>query len=361
MFCSPADGKCQEDDNNAATDPLCGEDLPFQRVIPNVVMMVDGSGSMRTDKVAGSEAFNGGQSMDRWEFIRFLMLGVPPSNTNAPPGGIINQMQSQMGFSFAGYWFDDHQDAKFCITLHPNPLVFPKQDYAAVRQQWFSAAPKGEAPQSHAINAVVNHLDMQKMAGQSVTIALVTDGESETCGLFNPKSDADKQRARDLDIQAVTNARNKGITTEVIGIGAAVDPHHLDAMARVGLNRNDATAKIAQNAGDLQTIFNNIVRDNVSCTLALDGKKIDTSRACSGKVWLQVLGSDGKVIDVELPCLEPSQDLGLGSGWTLIDATTIRIVGQGCELLRKESVREDNNPNYPAFKVNFPCVAIQSS
>lgn len=149
-------------------------------------------------------------------------------------------------------------------------------------------------------------------------VLLVTDGaQSGSCG-------GNQGDARTLDtIKALTAA---GISTYVVGFGAASDLQALDSFAEAGGTALAGAHKyyLAENQPELEAAFADIATKSLSCTLELKGKPEDASK-------IYVFFDEAPV----------SRDPSKKEGWEY-DATKNQVIfyGDACTQLKSGEVQD---------------------
>lgn len=288
-----------------------------KKIIPTVILIVDQSGSM-TEKFADGT---------RWDVLRGFLL--------MQPGGLIDDLQSQVRFGLAMYSArsdDNGQPAGECPLV---TSVAPALDnYQPIADAYNPAEPIDDTPTGDSIDKIVDDLDIANDpdADPSATIfVLATDGEPDRCEQLDPQSDEGKQEA----IAAVQRAFTLGIRTFIISVGeGTVSAEHQQAMANAGLGLDpmggSAEYWVAGDDKTLRDALVSIVGGQVGCDVALNGR-IDSGDPCLGKVTL-----DGQ----PLGCNDDN-------GWQLVDDMHIRLNGQACDDLKS---RDD-----ALLDVSFPC------
>jgi hypothetical protein len=282
------------------------------RVTPNVILVVDQSGSMTDDF--------GGQT--RWDALRDALL--------EDPGGLLREFEGSVEFGLALYTGDE--DAATCPIV--TQVASAPLNFAAIRDMYAAAEPESETPTGDSIDLIVNTIIGDPDPDPDPTILIVaTDGEPDRCEELNP------QRGQAEAVAAVTRARSHGIRTFMISVGRDVSDEHMQDMANAGLGRGpgeaDAPFWVAGDDGGLRDALRTIVSGAVSCTLELEGR-IDPTMACTGTV--RVLGASEP-----LPCNDPN-------GWRAIDETHIELTGTACD-----SFLEARGSTVSA---TFPCETI---
>jgi len=282
---------------DAAMSETCQrENISAARVIPNIVLVIDQSGSM-------TESFGGAGT--RWDVLREFLLR---------PDGLIAMFETQVRFGLAMYSALVEGDNG--TQPPPCPMVTsvePKlMNHADISRVYSAASPLGETPTGDAIDRVVDGLpqaQLDQTDGPTVLI-LATDGEPDRCEELNP------QMGQAEAVAAVTRAFSMGIRTYIISVGEDVSQQHQQDVANAGIGRDASDPAPFWRAGDdesLRQALTEIIGSQVSCDLTLNGR-VESGDPCSGKVSLN---------SVELACDDED-------GWELADPNHIRLRGRAC-------------------------------
>lgn len=282
---------------DAAISETCQrENVSAARVIPNIVLVIDQSGSM-------TESF--GDAGTRWEVLRDFLLR---------PDGLIAMFETQVRFGLAMYSALVEGDNG--TQPPPCPMVTsvePKlMNHADISRAYSAAAPLGETPTGDAIDRIVDGLpkaQLDQTDGPTVLI-LATDGEPDRCEELNP------QQGQAEAVAAVTRAFSMDIRTYIISVGEDVSQQHQQDVANAGIGRDASDPAPFWRAGDdasLRQALTEIIGSQVSCDVALNGR-VESGDPCSGKVSLN---------SVELACDDEN-------GWELADPNHIRLRGRAC-------------------------------
>lgn len=318
-----ADGRCvmnERPDASADASNVCADvQVEATRVTPNVVLVIDQSGSM-TAGFAGS---------NRWDALRDSLL--------ADPDGLIAELQPVVRFGLALYSAEAEGNSSDpvpgecpLITWVPPAL----DNYEAIEGVYSEEDPIDETPTGASIDAVLDRLTMTPDPSTDPTIfILATDGEPDTCEQPNP------QEGQPESLAAVERAYLAGVRTFVISVGeGAISDEHLQDIANAGLGRDggdpDAEFWVAGDDEGLRTALRDIVGGELSCVVTLEGRIENLDDACSGRVEL-----NGRA----LPCDDPD-------GWRAVDETHIELQGEACETLQ-------SGPG-ATLEATFPCDVI---
>jgi hypothetical protein len=293
----------------------CGTiELNTNRSRPNVIVIVDRSGSM------GTESFPASSSVSRWDALR--------TSLTDPTSGLFFALDSSVRFGFVTY--RNLSPMPGCAHLSVIPARLDNADQIA--SVYATMTPRGPTPTGDAISATLGRLSEIVNATEEPTIfVLATDGEPNTC-----EDSMDEVGGRAESVAAVASAFAAGIRTFVLSVGADVSTAHLQDVANAGLGRTaadpPATFWVATDTAGLNEALTTIIGDVVSCDIELVGM-INPEQACRGSVTLE---------SRELGCGDPN-------GWEAIDATHIRLLGSACAELRARG---------GAVRGRFPCEIV---
>lgn len=301
------------------TDNTCASvDLDANRVTPNVLVIIDRSGSM------GMEEFPPGSGTSRWDALRDALLAMPD--------GLFFSLQSSVRFGIVTYQGSTGGGGGTCPNLEDIPCRI--NNFPAIRTSYTAMSPGGATPTGEAIDDILGMLPALVPTadpGDPTIFILATDGEPNTCA-----DRMDTTTGRMNSVNAVTDAYAMGIPTYVISVGTDTGADHLqdvaNAGAGVGPGDPDATYWVASDTAGLNDALSTIVGGVVSCRLELSGM-IDPAMACLGEVRL-----GGTLV----PCDDPN-------GWHAIDASTIELTGTACDELQSSG---------STLTARFPCDVV---
>jgi Mg-chelatase subunit ChlD len=299
--------------DNSDMETCQAADVAAARVIPNVMLVIDQSGSM-------TQGF--GDAGTRWDVLRDFLLR---------PDGLIAMFENQVKFGLAMY--TALEEGPRGTAPPPCPMVtsvVPRlMNYSDISMAYREAGPLGETPTGDAIDAIVDSLPMAQLdqnEGPTVLI-LATDGEPDRCEQLNP------QQGQAEAIAAVMRAFSMGIRTFIISVGDEVSEQHQQDVANAGLGRPMTDKTQYWQAGDdasLRQALTDIIGAQVSCDVTLQGS-VQSGDPCLGTVELN------------------SQKLGCKDkdGWELIDPKHIRLLGKACSDFKTVSNAQ--------VHARFPC------
>jgi hypothetical protein len=302
------------------------------RVIPNIMFLVDRSGSMNAD-------FGGDK---RWDVAHDAIMSV------------INQTQSVVRYGLATYhWNDDVYSLNeptdpMCPILGPvgsdpvdfEPVGFGLNNFSTIdgyyTANWDNLTDpnKGgnDTPTGDSIDKLVSWIATNSPPAEGPNIiVLATDGEPDTCEI----PDGNQAEGRREALLAAEAAHDAGFDLLMLSVGNAVGEEHLKEMANIGIGveppdlglplpngepRDDpaegAPFWVGTDTASLTQAFVDIVGANISCDVKFDKAIANRQLACDkGTITL-----DGAVLDC------PTQ-------WDLKDGSndTIVLLGTACD------------------------------
>ncbi|MEM9072617.1 MAG: vWA domain-containing protein [Myxococcota bacterium] len=292
--------------------------LETERVTPNVLLIVDQSGSM-------TAGFGGS---NRWDALRDSLLDQPE--------GLIFDLQDQVRFGLALFTAEAEGNSSgppigMCPMVE---LVDPAiRNYDAIRAVYQPADPIDETPTGDSIDFILDALASIPDPSTDPTIfILATDGEPDRCEELNP------QNGQEEALAAVERAYDMGIRTFIISVGeGTISEGHLQDVANAGLGVRDgdpdAEFFVAGDDDGLRDSLRAIIGGELSCVVELSGR-VSLDEACSGSVRL-----NGR----SLSCDDPN-------GWEPVDETRIELLGDACDELQ-------SGPG-STLEAVFPCDVI---
>jgi hypothetical protein len=314
-------------------DACASTNVDFTSEVPNVLLLVDRSGSMAADVEGG---------ISRWEAVRAALVD--------PTTGIVPLLQAEVNLgltlytgpdmgtigneSTVGMEDPDFVETEVCPYLVQVPIALNNFTpiETAYRPLVIRNNSRGQTPTGESIQAslpALTGLDPVAFPGRKVLV-LATDGEPDLCADGN---DEDGGRMRSVaEIQA---AFDLGVTTYVISVGDDVGEEHLHELANIGQGfpADDPMDRFyrANDAASLAQAFEDIVNGVRDCVFTLDGMVKGT-------------GADGSVV-VDGTALT----FGDPNGWRLNDPSTVELTGTACDLVKMGDHQID---------ISFPCGVI---
>jgi len=306
-----------------------------KRSIPNVMFLVDQSGSM-------DAAFGGG--LDRWQAAH----------------GAITQIVSELD-SIVRFGLTTYQSAGGGSTPDECPIFdtqvgFSMDNSGSINMSYPPNFPGGQdTPTGDSIDVLVDIIQTDPPPAEGPTIiVLATDGEPDSCEVPNPNPTAG---ARAEAVSASGNAHNAGIDVFVLWVGTLTDDQtqdHLKEVANVGVGLGQSTGVpapggedpanpaqgapfwVGSNPASLEGAFRDIIGDSISCDIQMDKRFDDKDKACNDPQ------SNVRLNNVPLSC--PSE-------WRVKPGAddVIELVGDACTTFKTEA---------STFSATFPCGAI---
>ncbi|HKU37439.1 MAG TPA: vWA domain-containing protein [Polyangiales bacterium] len=309
------DAAHQDLDASLPKNVCARSDVVAGRVTPNVILIIDQSGSMTDSLGSGS----------RWNVLRDFLL---------KDDGLIKTLQDKMRFGIAMYSArseaQNGQSTECPLVTSVAPAL---NNFQMIADSYRKAEPIDETPTGDAITKILG--DLPKPAPDApvdpTIFVLATDGEPDRCEELNP------QNGQAETLEAVQAAYAMNIKTFVIGVGNEISKMHQQDVANAGVGQQagqpNAPYWTATDDQTLRTALMDIISAQISCDIALKGRV--EGDACSGTVELS-----GKT----LICKSPD-------GWELLDPTHVRLLGAACSEFRKDEVS--------TLHVTFPCEVIR--
>jgi hypothetical protein len=294
---------------------VCGElELTTDRVIPNIMIIVDRSGSMLRD-FEGDCPFDGNGCPNsgtpnpnfdqaRWDSVEDALVG---------PDGLVRRLDSIARFGLTLYWKPGEDapamsDGEMCASTDGVAIAANLENAESIASAFDDNSPGGYTPTAEALESVTDALiAMPPPEGPKVYL-LATDGAPNGCD--EDGVDVDRSNS----VAAVKRAFDLGIETFVLGV--SFDDDHLQDLANAGQGMDSgAILWTADNISELQAALEQIVVQNIPCTVGLSDGVVDTAKACAGKVRF-----NGEL----LACGDTER------GWRAVDGRTIELMGSAC-------------------------------
>lgn len=291
--------------------------VQFEKVIPNVLLLVDMSGSMTQNL--------GGEDTPVVEERRWGVLHDALMNTT---DGVVFGLQNEVNFGLMTYTTQQPREVG-CPALQTVPIAL--SNHAAIAAEYNAIYPlnytNGETPTPDAVDAAAALLASNQGVNPNVLV-IATDGEPDTCEVFND----DLEGARAASVVAVQNAYMLGITSFVVSVGRDVAEQHLQELANAGQGLAPATPGnlfyTATTRSELASAFQQIVGGVASCTVDLNG---EVTAGLENTGTVSVNGAP--------------QVLNDPNGWRLVSPSQIELLGTSCAAISEQGLLE----------IRFPC------
>jgi hypothetical protein len=310
---------------NTGGTGVCGQlELATDRVIPNIMMIVDRSGSMDRD-------FSGCDPNDPCEF-------VAPSRWDAVvdalvgTNGLVPELGAIARFGLTLYWKSTSSSPDGTMCAQTEGVAFSQTLGAttdAIAATFASNNPGGYTPTAEAIESVTASLDASPPPEGPTVYLLATDGQPNGCD----RNEENEDQAN--SVNAVKAAFELDPSVETFVLGVNFNDNHLQDLANAGQGMGSgATLWTADSVEELQTALEQIVEQNIPCTVKFDKAIANRQRACDeGTITL-----GGTVLDC------PTE-------WDLQDGSndTIVLLGAACDAWKAGGV---------TLTAVFPCGVV---
>ncbi|MEM7138335.1 MAG: vWA domain-containing protein [Myxococcota bacterium] len=312
------------------------------RSIPNVMFLVDQSGSMDEELSGGSPEPG---EPNRWEVARDAITTV------------VSELDAIVRFGLTTYTSDDgfnypQSPARECPKL-PTQIDFALSNSSTIDSAQYPmsypTADGNDTPTGDSIDALVSEIQSSPPPNEGPTIiVLATDGLPDSCecpdgGHPGCSQTPTPDDARDEAVAAAGRSHDAGIDLFFLWVGPLSNQgvaDHVQEVANVGVglasdgSGGDATFWVGDNPQNLEDAFREIISDSVSCDIEIDKPFDDTDKACEE--------GDVQLNGVALSCPEdwrvkPTAD------------NVMELLGDACETFKAEAA---------TFTAEFPCGAI---
>jgi hypothetical protein len=293
------------------------------RSIPNIMFLVDQSGSMPAD-------FGGG--LNRWEAAHAAITEI------------IAETDSIVRYGLTTYQSENGGSTPSECPIFDTQVDFAMNNAGSINMSYPATFPGGEdTPTGDAIDVLVDIILANPPPVEGPTIiVLATDGEPDSCEVPDPNPTAG---ARAEAVSASANAHSAGIDVLALWVGALSNmdtENHIQEVANVGVglaangSQGDATFWVGTNPQDLEDEFRQIIAASISCDIQMDKRFDDKEQACNDPE------SDVQLNGVPLSC--PTE-------WRVKPGVddVIELVGSACDTFKSGDV---------TFSAEFPCGAI---
>ena len=310
------------------------------RSIPNVMFLVDQSGSMDANDF-------GPMNLNRWTAAHSAITSI----ASDPLDDIVR-------FGLTTYTSENGYDNAPCprLPVAGDPLAgrarvdFDLNTGSAIGNNsvYPSSYPNdagNDTPTGDSIDALVDLISASPPPDEGPTIiVLATDGEPDSCecpdsGHPGCSTNPPPPSARDQAVSAAANAHSEGIDVFVLWVGELTSDstrNHLQDVANAGVT-GTGMVWVGDDPASLSNAFQSIVSDSISCDVQMDERFDDKDKACAEGV---VRLDDGPA----LACSDTN-------GWRVKPGVdnVIELVGGACNTFKSGNV---------TFSAVFPCGAI---
>jgi Mg-chelatase subunit ChlD len=311
-------------DGQAGSESTCAHvNVDIARIVPDVWLMVDGSGSMADPLQAGGAS--------KYSLLRDALVDMTT--------GLVPALQTSIAFGLFEYDGCAYNPAIIgpgCVAgacprvTSVNPGI---DNFTPIAMAYPPAPPGASTPTDVALAALGQRIGANASSakpGPPTYVVLATDGEPNLCDWHDGvPSNAQFQQNALAAVQSMVASGTEVFVVSLAGSDANLEAY-LNQVAAAGGTGQPAFTPMSE--GDLVAALQQILGGTVSCSLSLTGMVV-AGMECSGSVTL-----DGK----PLKCDDPN-------GWHLKDSQTIDIVGTACDALRGKPMS--------TLSASFPCAA----
>jgi len=299
------------------------------RSIPNVMFLVDQSGSM-------DASFGGGEN--RWEAANTVI------------NGIVSGTDSIVRYGLTTYTSDNGSSNPPCPRL-PTEIDFALDNASTIGDDSlypysYPSSAGADTPTGDSIDALVGNILSSPPPDEGPTIiVLATDGAPDSCEYPNPSNGEQRSQARGEAVTAAGASSDAGIDLFVLWVGTLSDAavrDHLQEVANEGVglaadgSGGDAPFWVGTDPQSLEDEFREIISASISCDIQMDKRFDDKEKACNDPE------SDVQLNGTPLSC---------PSDWIVKPGVddVIELVGSACDTFKSGDA---------TFTAEFPCGAI---
>lgn len=339
--CGPNDvcdahGRCvpwQRPDGSTDGSECVDVTLNPERIVPNIILLIDQSGSMDVDDVP-----MGGTTLRRWNAVRELLVGRCNSPSRDPSNGyctglvdgsvgVVGRTHEIANYSLVLYTSatgGDYPDE--CPILRTTPIA--ASNYEAIRDLFMGQRWDDDTPTGDAIRRVVETIYDPNDPNPTILV-LATDGEPDSCrcpnfgsgpGCINCCPTSQESAVQQEVLDAAAEAYAAGLPTFVIAIsGDVAGKPHFQQLANVGAGLpptggGNAPLYEASDGAALESAFESIINGALSCDVDLHAN-VTAQDLCRGTVVL-----NGEPLECNGP-----------HGFSRVDDRHIRLEGAACD------------------------------
>ena len=297
----------------------CGESVSIAAERPNVMLVLDRSGTMTADdKRWDHDGRAATAPVTRW------------SSLHGVTSDLLDRFDDRMHFGAVLFPSEDAGTswAEACPTADTADVAVGPRGAAQIMEMLPGpdAVTRGGTPTQAGLLNAVDHLnDVESEVPRA--IVLVTDGEANCVG--------DDPKAYDPGVQeVVSQARMDGVTTYLVGIDiTGTDPNARDGEPRDPIADMNAIARAggAPKAGP-EAFYN--VSDEASLATALD--EIAAQVVCTVDVGAAPQDDAEMYVSIGDASVDEVASCSDGAGWVYVSAHRIRLCAEACDAFVAE-------------------------
>ena len=293
------------------------------RSTPNVMFLVDQSGSMNADDFGPTNA-------NRWTAAHDAITSI------------VSGTESIVRYGLTTYTSQNGNQNPPCPRL-PTQVDFDLDNAATIGNEsvFPSSYPSqdgDDTPTGDSIDALVSLIQAAPPPAEGPTIiVLATDGEPDSCEYPDPSNNNERDFSRAEAVSAAADAHAAGMDLFVLWVGQLANQgtrDHIQEVANAGVGQSNATFWEGTDPQDLEDEFRTIIGASISCEVQIDKPFDDVQLACQQ--------GDVRLNGTPLSC--PSE-------WQVKPGVNnvIELVGSACDTFKSGS---------STFTAEFPCGAI---
>lgn len=359
-------GRCVSTGEGGSSDTCANVTLEGETATPNLVFLVDNSGSMNNNF--------GGQP--RWQAVRNFLVGGDDS--------FVSQRNDQLKMGISLYTsygkgtnpatsVPNGKDTNNNTCTTPAGMCPQLCTVEPTLSSYTALSSVDNYPTSHfgddtptgdSLSYLVDTLHanpnntltdgkLRDADGDEFVIILATDGAPDRCEAADPNDITNNPEAYSEAEEAAETAFDSfGVRVFTMFVGSLnnnADRAHMNRVACLGVGEDEDCAVDQDdrffevtNSEQLSSAINDLVTEQVvSCTVSLKGELvIPNGQSCPSGGTL-FLNSDDDAKDRNLTC---------GTSWEVVDPTTIRVLGTACDDLKEPGT---------TLSGEFPCGAAK--
>ena len=309
----------------APAGPLCGSQMTtFERVQPNIHIILDRSGSMcDSPQMTGGQRFpcaGNIQPDSKWTLATQALDELGASLAN----------RAHLGLSYYGASGDPN--SYDCDSV--NPLPMGEHTAAQIAQSYAGLIPSGGTPTGSALRNVRQNgwLDLpQDPLGEEreKVVILITDGEA-------PEQENCAAQGHAGAVAEVAALFEQGALIYAIGFGSGANLNQLIDYARAG---GTNSAYIADDTASLTSVLTSVTDSVVGCEFSLDSMPPDPN-----KIWVTI--QQGTSSSPEVYSAGASAEVSYDAA-----SNNVLISGAACDQLRANAAQD------ASITIEFGCAA----
>jgi hypothetical protein len=293
------------------------------RSIPNVMFLVDQSGSMDANDFGPDNA-------NRWTAAHDAITSI------------VSGTESIVRYGLTTYTSRNGDQNPPCPRL-PTQVDFALDNAGTIGNEsvfpsTYPSQDGDDTPTGDSIDALVSLIQTNPPPSEGPTIiVLATDGEPDSCEYPDPSNSTQRDFSRNEAVSASANAHAAGMDLFVLWVGQLTNQgtrDHIQAVADAGIGQSNAQFWEGTDPQDLEDEFRAIIGASISCDVQIDKPFDDVDKACNE--------GDVRLNGTPLTCPD---DWRVKPGFDNV----IELVSSACDEFKSGQA---------TFTAEFPCGAI---